>query len=220
MGRRRATPISSWTPAARARRWSVGDTPDPDGAGAPAHPGFMTRGHPRPARRTTTGACSPTPSVPWRPSARTPRSTPSRDRGDRREPGRRAVASRSAALVPTSRRSCRTCRSCATSARAIELADSDPYAEVARYLRSTATRSSRRSRRSPTSTARSSADGRRRRRCSRSALMDEICPPSTVYAAYNAYGGPRRSASTRSTTTRAARPFHEVVQMGWLRERL
>jgi len=37
------------------------------------------------------------------------------------------------------------------------------------------------------------------------ARMDEICPPSTVYAAFHAFGGRRRSGSTRSTTTRGAR---------------
>ena len=32
---------------------------------------------------------------------------------------------------------------------------------------------------------------RRRRRCSRSGLMDDICPPSTVFAAFNDYAGPK-----------------------------
>ena len=36
-------------------------------------------------------------------------------------------------------------------------------------------------------------------------LMDDICPPSTVYAAYNAYAGPKAIRVCPTTVMRAAR---------------
>ena len=75
--------------------------------------------------------------------------------------------------------------------RALGLADTDPYAEVARYLRV---------HRDEVETALETLayfDGAiLGRRATAPALfsvglMDTICPPSTVYAAYNWYGGAR-----------------------------
>ena len=51
-------------------------------------------------------------------------------------------------------------------------------------------------------------------------LMDTVCPPSTVYAAYNWYGGPREIREYRFNDHEGGDADHEVVQMGWLRERL
>ena len=52
------------------------------------------------------------------------------------------------------------------------------------------------------------------------ALMDEICPPSTVFAAYNAYGGPKEIAVYPYNDHEGGGPFHEVAQLRWLRDRL
>ena len=68
---RRLRPPRSWTRAARVRpgRWAT--RPIRTARARQPHPGFMTRGHPRPDATTTTGGCSPTPSVPSRRSGRT-----------------------------------------------------------------------------------------------------------------------------------------------------
>ena len=50
------------------------------------------------------------------------------------------------------------------------------------------------------------------------ALMDETCPPSTVYAAYNAYGGPREIREYPFNNHEGGEGFHQVAQMRWLRE--
>ena len=90
--------------------------------------------------------------------------------------------------------------------RATTLTDDDPYAEIGRYLKAHRDHVDR--------VFRTLAYFDVAILGSRAAapalfsvgLMDEICPPSTVYAAFNRYGGregdPR---STRSTTTKAAR---------------
>ena len=50
-------------------------------------------------------------------------------------------------------------------------------------------------------------------------LMDEICPPSTVYAAYNAYGGPKEMREYPFNDHEGGQGFHDVAKLAWLRER-
>jgi cephalosporin-C deacetylase len=50
--------------------------------------------------------------------------------------------------------------------------------------------------------------------------MDEITPPSTVYAAYNWYGGPKEIAEYAFNEHEAGDVHHEVVKLRWLAERL
>lgn len=75
--------------------------------------------------------------------------------------------------------------------RAIRMTDSDPYAELRRYL------AVHRGHIAQAERTLSYFDGATlaRRGTARSlwtvALMDDICPPSTVYSAFNAYGGPK-----------------------------
>jgi cephalosporin-C deacetylase len=52
------------------------------------------------------------------------------------------------------------------------------------------------------------------------ALMDVICPPSTVYAAYNAYAGPKEIRVYPYNDHEGGQSFHEVEQLAWLRSRL
>lgn len=51
-------------------------------------------------------------------------------------------------------------------------------------------------------------------------LMDLICPPSTVYAAYNAYAGEKRIAIYPHNDHEGGGAFHQVQQMTWLRSLL
>ena len=46
--------------------------------------------------------------------------------------------------------------------------------------------------------------------------MDEICPPSTVYAAFNRYGGPKEIVEYPFNDHEGGAFFHEVVKMRWL----
>jgi cephalosporin-C deacetylase len=52
------------------------------------------------------------------------------------------------------------------------------------------------------------------------ALMDTICPPSTVYAAYNAYAGPREIQVYEFNGHEHGRAYQAAVQRRWLKQRL
>jgi len=47
-------------------------------------------------------------------------------------------------------------------------------------------------------------------------LMDDICPPSTVYAAYNAYGGEKEIVEYDFNNHEGGQAFQERKQMKWL----
>ena len=47
------------------------------------------------------------------------------------------------------------------------------------------------------------------------ALMDEICPPSTVYAAYNAYAGPKEIREYAYNQHEGGGPFHDLARLTW-----
>ena len=48
--------------------------------------------------------------------------------------------------------------------------------------------------------------------------MDETCPPSTVYAAFNAYGGPKEICVYHYNDHEGGGAFHQVRQLAWLHE--
>jgi cephalosporin-C deacetylase len=48
-------------------------------------------------------------------------------------------------------------------------------------------------------------------------MMDTVCPPSTVFAAYNAYGGPKEMVEYAYNEHDGGGEFHEVLKVGWLR---
>jgi cephalosporin-C deacetylase len=52
------------------------------------------------------------------------------------------------------------------------------------------------------------------------ALMDETCPPSTVYAAYNAYGGAKEIVTYPYNDHEGGEAFHKARQAAWLAETL
>jgi cephalosporin-C deacetylase len=52
------------------------------------------------------------------------------------------------------------------------------------------------------------------------ALMDETCPPSTVYAAYNAYAGPKDIATYPYNDHEGGEAFHRSRQAAWLADTL
>ncbi len=50
------------------------------------------------------------------------------------------------------------------------------------------------------------------------ALMDETCPPSTVYAAYNAYAGPKQITTYEFNDHEGGQAFQDMEQLKWLTE--
>jgi len=52
------------------------------------------------------------------------------------------------------------------------------------------------------------------------ALMDVICPPSTVFAAYNAYAGPKDIAVYEFNDHEGGEAFQRTRQLGWLEDAL
>jgi cephalosporin-C deacetylase len=51
-------------------------------------------------------------------------------------------------------------------------------------------------------------------------LTDPTCPPSTVYAAYNAYRAPKRMCVYPYNGHEGGQAFHQREQLRWLRETL
>jgi cephalosporin-C deacetylase len=198
--------------------WSVGDTPDPGGSGAPSHPGFMTQGILDPAdhyyRRVYTDAVRAVEAV---------RSHPDVD------PGRVAVTGGSqgggislavASLVDDLAGVAPDVPFLSHFERAIGLVDTNPYMELVRYLavHRDHTEAAMRTlsyidvaRLAPRATAPALFSV---------ALMDDICPPSTVFAAFNAYGGPKEIREYAYNRHEGGQAFHEVAKLRWLAERL
>jgi cephalosporin-C deacetylase len=52
------------------------------------------------------------------------------------------------------------------------------------------------------------------------ALMDQTCPPSTVFAAYNAYGGPKELTVYEYNDHEGGEGFQRGRQLEWLAARV
>jgi cephalosporin-C deacetylase len=221
-GRGLAHTIAPWTLAGYAvlkmdtrgqgSAWTPGDTPDPVGS-APAHPGFMTRGILDPQayyyRRVFTDAVL---------AVDTARAHPSIDAGRVAIAGGSqgggitiAVAALTEGLVAAMPDVPFLC----DFPRATRVAVRDPYPEIARYLKI---------HRLDVDTVfhtLSYFDGAVLGRRATApalfsvALMDDICPPSTVYAAYNAYGGPKEIRVYPFNDHEGGQMFQEAAALRW-----
>ncbi|MEX1170850.1 MAG: acetylxylan esterase, partial [Chloroflexota bacterium] len=196
--------------------WLPGDTPDPGTTGAPAHPGFMTQGILDPAtyyyRRVYTDAVRAVEAV---------RTLDFVD-GDRvavaggSQGG--AITLAAASLLPDVAGAMPDVPFLSDFPRAITLVDSDPYGEIVRYLKIHRDHVER------VMTTLSYFDvavlGRRALAPALFSvgLMDSTCPPSTVFAAYNAYGGPKEIREYPFNDHEGGQGFHEVEQLRWLAE--
>ena len=49
-------------------------------------------------------------------------------------------------------------------------------------------------------------------------LMDEICPPRTVFAAYNHYTGPKRIKVYEFNHHEGGQAFHDIEKLKFLKE--
>ena len=197
--------------------WTVGDTADPAGSAA-AQPGFTTRGVLAPEdyyyRRVYTDATR---------ALEVLRGLPEVD-GERiavtgiSQGGGIALAV--SALAPGVRAVMPDVPFLCDFPRAARIAPGDPYGEIVRYLKAHRDRVDRVFR------TLSYFDGAVLGRGSSApalfsvALMDEICPPSTVFAAYNAYGGPKEITIYAFNDHEGGEAHQQREQLAWLRGQL
>lgn len=226
-GRGLAHQVSWWTMAGYAclevdtrgqgSAHTAGDTADPVGAG-PAHPGYMTRGILDPStyyyRRVFTDAVLAVDAAKAMPGA---------------DPARIAVTGGSqggamAIAVGGLRADLTAVLSdvpfLSDFRHAVETATTKPYSEIYQYLsvhRDHVERVFATLAYFDVSVLAASAQNPA---LFSVALMDEICPPSTVYAAYNAYAGPKQIAVYPFNDHEGGDVFHQPVQLRFLRERL
>lgn len=199
--------------------WSVGDTPDDHpGSGGPAYPGFMTRGIADPSsyyyRRVVTDAVRAVDAV----------------RGHEAvDPSRVAVTGQSqgggitlavAGLVPGLAAAMPDVPFLCDFPRATTLVDTLPYGEIARYLKA------HRDQVDQVFGTLAYFDGAVLGRRATApalfsvALMDETCPPSTVFAAYNHYAGAKDIRVYPFNDHEGGEGFHAAEQLRWLADQL
>ncbi len=198
--------------------WSLGATADPGGSG-PAQPGVMTRGITDRAeyyyRRVFTDAVRAVDAA--------------RSHADI-DPARIAAVGGSqgggitlavAGLVPDLAAAMPDVPFLCDFPRAVGLAQRDPYGEIMRYL------AQHRDKAEATFRTLAYFDGVNFARRARApalfsvALMDVVCPPSTVYGAYNAYAGSSREIAVYTFNDHeGGGAFQDRRQVDWLAGRL
>jgi cephalosporin-C deacetylase len=194
--------------------WSTGHTPDPN-AGDAEHPGFMTRGildapqyYYRRVYVDAVRAVDAARAHPLVDGARM--AVAGASQGGGLSIAVAALRHDVAAAIPE-------VPFLADIRRATEISDAEPYSEIVRYLK----------------VHRDSVEAAFRtlsffdvallgRRATAPALfsvglMDEVCPPSTVYAAYNAYGGDKEIVEYPYNEHEGGGEFHQVTKAAWLR---
>lgn len=194
--------------------WSVGETPDPEGAG-PAHPGYMTRGIADPEtyyyRRVFSDAVRAVETVRQHPLV---------------DPAKVAVTGGSqgggitlavSGLLPDVAAAMPDVPFLCDFPRSIRRTPKDPYTEIARYLKV------HRSQVATVERTLSYFDGVTfAKRAAAPALfsvglMDEICLPSTVFGAYNAYAGAAKHMEEYEFNNHeGGDAAHLPVQRAWL----
>jgi len=195
--------------------WTVGETPDPVGAGA-AQPGFVTRGIEAPAqhyyRRVYVDAVRAVEVLRSHAEVDAARvAVTGHSQGGGIALAAAALADGLVAVMPDVPFLCHF-------RRGAQVAIGDPYAEIARYL------GAHRDRVDLVFETLGHFDGAvLGRHASVPALfsvavMDSICPPSTVFTAFHAYAGPKRIEVYEYNDHEGGGPFHEARQVAWLRD--
>jgi cephalosporin-C deacetylase len=195
--------------------WLQGDTPDPEGQGAnPHYPGFMTRGILSPEtyyyRRVIADAVRAVEAIRAHPGV---------------DANRVAVAGRSqggglalavAGLVPEVSVAMPDVPFLCHYRRATEITDAAPYSEIASYCRT------HRDKVEAVFKTLSYHDGMNFAVRANSqalfsvGLMDETCPPSTVFAAYNHFAGPKAIDVYRYNQHDGGGTHHVAKQIAFL----
>jgi cephalosporin-C deacetylase len=199
--------------------WGPGVTPDPDPEpGTGQHPGFMTRGIGDPRtyyyRRLITDAVRAVDAARAHPAVDDARvAVYGRSQGGGLALAAAALATDVAAALPDVPFLCHY-------RRAVEITDRAPYSEIATYL------GIRRDSVDQTFRTLSYFDGINF--ASRAlapamfgvALMDDVCPPSTIYAAYNRYAGPKDIRVWPYNGHEGGQVFHVDEVLDFLRKHL
>lgn len=198
--------------------WLPGDTPDPEPEGAnPHYPGFMTRGIARPEtyyyRRVFADAARAVEAARAHPAV---------------DPARIAVTGGSqgggitiaaAALAPDVQIAMPDVPFLCHFRRATEITDAHPYQELGRYCLT------HRDKVDAVFATLAYFDGMNFAARARAdalfsvGLMDEICPPSTVYAAYNHYSGPKAIEVYRYNHHEGGGTFQARAKLAFVNER-
>ncbi|MEU9620883.1 acetylxylan esterase [Streptomyces sp. NPDC048155] len=194
--------------------WLVGDTADPVGS-APSYPGFVTRGIEDPHafyyRRVFTDAVRAVEAArshPLTDAARTAAVGVSQGGGITLAVG--GLIPDLAAIAPDVPFLC-------DFPRALTVTDRNPYREVGNYLKTHRNRAERaRATLSYFDGVHFAARGRAPALFS-TALEDMTCPPSTVFAAFNAYAHRDKAIEVYDFNDHeGGGPFQQAVQLGWL----
>lgn len=104
--------------------------------------------------------------------------------------------------------------------RAVDICDQDPYMEITRYL------SVHRDAAARAFTTLSYFDGVNFAKRAKApalfsvALMDQVCPPSTVYAAYHAYGGEKEIVDYPFNDHEGGLAHQRLAQISWLNRQI
>jgi cephalosporin-C deacetylase len=198
--------------------WATGDTPDPVGSG-PSHPGFLTRGIEDPHdffyRRVYTDAVRAVEAArshPLADASRTAAIGVSQGGGLALAVG--GLVPGLAAIAPDVPFLC-------DFRRAATLTDRMPYREIGNYLKAHRGRDAQVFRTlSYFDGVHFAARGRAPALFS-AALEDQTCPPSTVFAAFNAYAGEEKRIEVYSFNDHeGGGPFQEAAQLRWLPRQL
>ncbi|MEV5200374.1 acetylxylan esterase [Streptomyces sp. NPDC053720] len=192
---------------------NVGDTPDPVGSG-PSHAGFMTRGIEDPDtyyyRRVYADAVR---------AVEAARSHPLAD------PARTVVSGGSqgggitlavGGLVPDLAAISVDVPFLCHFGRAVTLTDSNPYSEIARYLKMHRGKEETALRTLSYFDGVSFAARGTAPALFSVALMDQVCPPSTVFAAHNAYAGEKEIEVYPFNGHEGGAMFQEAAQLRWV----
>ncbi len=195
--------------------WRQGDTPDPEPDGANPHfPGFMTRGILNPKtyyyRRVFTDAVR---------AVEAARTHPAVDKEHIAVTGGSqggGIALAVAGLEPTIEATMPDVPFLCHYRKATEITDTHPYAEIARFCKT------HREKIETVFTTLNYFDGvnlapRAHAKALFSvALMDDICPPRTVFAAYNHYAGPKDIRVWHYNNHEGGESFQTIEKMKFL----
>ncbi len=196
--------------------WSTGDTPDPEPDGSNPHiPGFMTRGVLNPNsyyyRRVFADAVR---------AIETARANPQIDASRIAVTGGSqggGIALASAALMPDVVAALPDVPFLCHYRRATEITNSAPYSEIARFCQR------HRDKIDTVFNTLSYFDGVNFATRAHAntlfsvALMDDICPPSTVFAAYNHYAGPKQIKIWQYNNHEGGQSFQTLEKIKFMR---
>jgi cephalosporin-C deacetylase len=197
--------------------WRTGDTPDPEPDGSsPQYPGFMTRGILKPStyyyRRVFTDAVRAVEA------ARSHQAVDAKRIAVTGGSQGGGITLAVAGLVPDLSAAMANVPFLCHYRRATEITDADPYHEIAKYCQT------HRDKIETVFNTLAYFDGvnfAARAKCPALfsvGLMDEICPPSTVFAAYNHYAGPKQIRIWPYNHHEGGQTFQEIEKQRFLAE--